>query len=173
MAWSVRAAQLRRRGTLVAMLGATILCGLVFMGVKAVEYRHKWEHRLVPGQARLQYWFSDEHDPNGVEPPKEFLPDREYIREHLEAAGYTDLTDEQLDRRVANLRTFMAIYFSLTVLHALHVLIGLGVLTWLLLGATRGRWTSGHFTPVDLVGLYWHLVDLIWIYLFPLLYLIH
>lgn len=72
-----------------------------------------------------------------------------------------------------NQQTFFAIYFSMTGLHALHVLAGMGVLSWLLLGALRGRFGADYYTPVDLGGLYWHLVDVIWIYLFPLLYLIH
>ena len=68
----------------------------------------------------------------------------------------------------------MAIYFSLTSLHALHVIIGLGVIGWILVGALRGHFQPAAISrPVDLVGLYWHLVDMIWIYLFPLLYLIH
>lgn len=67
---------------------------------------------------------------------------------------------------------FFNAYFMLTGLHGVHVLVGMGVISWLLVGALRGRFGPGYFTPVDLGGLYWHLVDLIWIFLFPLLYLI-
>ena len=67
---------------------------------------------------------------------------------------------------------FMGIYFLMTGLHGLHVLIGIGLLSWLLVKAGRGRFGPEYFTPVEVVGLYWHLVDLIWIFLFPLLYLI-
>jgi len=66
----------------------------------------------------------------------------------------------------------MGVYFSLTALHALHVAVGVGVIGWILVLALCGRFGPRYFTPVDLVGLYWHLVDMIWIYLFPLLYLI-
>ncbi len=174
MAAAVRAAQLGRRGTLVGLLAVTVLCGVAFMGIKAVEYKHKWDHRLVPGQATIEYFFSDKWTEGGPTAPlKEFRPDREYVKEHLEAAGYENLTEEQLDRRIDNLRSFMGIYFSLTALHALHVAIGVGVILWLLVGSIRGRYGSRNYTRIDLVGLYWHLVDLIWIYLFPLLYLIH
>jgi cytochrome c oxidase subunit 3 len=72
-----------------------------------------------------------------------------------------------------NVHIFFGIYFSMTGLHGLHVLAGMAVLTWLLVRAVRGDFSKGYFTPVDLGGLYWHLVDLIWIFLFPLLYLIH
>jgi len=67
---------------------------------------------------------------------------------------------------------FFNAYFMMTGLHGIHVLAGMGLISWLLVGALRGRYGPGYFTPVDLGGLYWHLVDLIWIFLFPLLYLI-
>lgn len=70
-------------------------------------------------------------------------------------------------------RTFFSIYFCMTGLHGLHVLAGMGVIGWLLFRSFKGAFGPDYFTPVDLGGLYWHLVDLIWIYLFPLLYLIH
>lgn len=72
-----------------------------------------------------------------------------------------------------NVHVFLGIYFCMTGLHGLHVLAGMVVLTWLLIGAIQGKYNADYYTPVDLGGLYWHLVDLIWIYLFPLLYLIH
>ncbi len=67
---------------------------------------------------------------------------------------------------------FFALYFVMTGLHAVHMVIGLGIFTWLLIMAWRGRFTPQYNTPVEIAGLYWHFVDLIWIYLFPLLYLI-
>jgi cytochrome c oxidase subunit 3 len=69
--------------------------------------------------------------------------------------------------------TFFAVYFLMTGLHGIHVLVGMGLITWILVRAMKGEFGPTYFTPVDLVGLYWHLVDLIWIFLFPLLYLIH
>jgi cytochrome c oxidase subunit III len=60
----------------------------------------------------------------------------------------------------------------MTGLHALHMIIGIGLLTWLILKARRGAFSPQYNTPVDLVGLYWHFVDIIWIFLFPLLYLL-
>ena len=71
------------------------------------------------------------------------------------------------------LRMFFSIYFLLTGLHGVHVLVGMGVITWLIVAAARGRFGSRYYTPVEIGGLYWHLVDLVWIFLFPLLYLIH
>ena len=130
----------------------------------------------MPGQARIEYWLSlktSDSDRATQAPPKKFLPDREYVREHLQHAGDAELSEEALDQRIDNIRSFMGVYFGLTALHAVHVIIGIGVIFWILLGALRGTVGPHNFTRVDLVGLYWHLVDLIWIYLFPLLYLIH
>jgi cytochrome c oxidase subunit 3 len=67
---------------------------------------------------------------------------------------------------------FFSFYFGMTGLHALHMIIGIGILVMLVYQSWRGRFTSDYFTPVDITGLYWHFVDIVWIFLFPLLYLI-
>ena len=68
---------------------------------------------------------------------------------------------------------FFTIYFAMTGLHGIHVLVGVFVFIWLLIRAIKGHFTPDYFGPVDFAALYWHIVDLIWIFLFPLLYLIH
>ena len=68
---------------------------------------------------------------------------------------------------------FFTIYFAMTGLHGIHVLFGIGVFTWLLIRASKGQFNDEYFGPIDYAALYWHIVDLIWIFLFPLLYLIH
>jgi cytochrome c oxidase subunit 3 len=80
-------------------------------------------------------------------------------------------TEEVAPPRLAGV--FFSIYYAMTGVHAIHILAGMGVIGWLLFRSVRGDFGSDHFGPVDYVGLYWHLVDLVWIYLFPLLYLIH
>ena len=67
---------------------------------------------------------------------------------------------------------FYAVYFMMTGVHGLHVIIGIGLILWILLRANKGEFSSRYYAPVEGVGLYWHLVDLVWIYLFPLLYLV-
>ena len=67
---------------------------------------------------------------------------------------------------------FFSLYFMMTGLHGLHVLGGIAAITWILVKTIKGQFSSEWYTPVELVGMYWHLVDLIWIYLFPLFYLI-
>jgi cytochrome c oxidase subunit 3 len=73
----------------------------------------------------------------------------------------------------ANTHLFFAIYYCMTGLHGIHVLAGMVMLVWLMWRGWRGDFSSDYFTPVDVGGLYWHIVDLVWIFLFPLFYLIH
>jgi cytochrome c oxidase subunit III len=80
--------------------------------------------------------------------------------EHLKALGFN------------NLGMYFSFYFVMTGLHGSHVIAGMGLITWLIVRAHRGEFDKNYYTPLECVGLFWHLVDLIWIYLFPLLYLI-
>ena len=73
---------------------------------------------------------------------------------------------------VANLPMYFSFYFCMTGLHGSHVLVGIGLLIWLIVRAHKGHFGPKYYTPIECVGLFWHLVDLIWIYLFPLLYLV-
>lgn len=69
-------------------------------------------------------------------------------------------------------RIFFWIYFVMTGLHALHMIVGLGLMTWLIYKAWRGTFSADYYSPVEISGLYWHFVDIVWIFLFPLLYLL-
>ena len=89
---------------------------------------------------------------------------------HIHHSGEAHLLDPALP---PNTHRFFAIYYIMTGLHGIHVVIGVGVISWLLIGSLRGRYNSDYYAPVDFVGLYWHVVDLVWIFLFPLFYLIH
>ena len=82
---------------------------------------------------------------------------------HLDGVSPADQGHAQL---------FFSLYFAMTGLHALHMVIGVGLLLTLILQARRARFSASYYTPVDMAGLYWHFVDIIWIFLFPLLYLI-
>jgi len=83
-----------------------------------------------------------------------------------------DLASSAAGVDVGKVQLFFVLYFIMTGLHALHMLIGIGLVTWITICAGKGRYTEGYHNPVENVGLYWHFVDLVWIYLFPLLYLI-
>ncbi|MHB0957091.1 MAG: cytochrome c oxidase subunit 3 family protein [Pirellulaceae bacterium] len=186
MAWGVRCAQLGKTRGLIRCLLVTLLCAGVFLGIKFTEYKAKWDHHLFPGQARIAGVFGAEQEPSvitvpGEPPPRGFHPDKEYLDEKLrhadQDAGVRVLSQtlykEQLKERIERLGTFFGIYFCLTGLHAIHVVCGIIAITWVLVRTYKGHFSAQHYSAVDCVGLYWHLVDLIWIYLFPLLYLIH
>jgi len=82
------------------------------------------------------------------------------------------LNVEEVHPEHANLGMYFGFYFCMTGLHGFHVLIGMGLITWLLIRTLRGDFNSKYYTAVEGVGIFWHIVDLIWIFLFPLLYLV-
>ena len=285
MAWGVRCAQLRQRTGLVVALAITLGCAAIFLGIKAVEYSHKWDLGLlvagmyVPqtthvaehheGLSRWLIYFSivpllcvigflawyalavARRDKPTAEIAGPFLvtalcyfvgvgiglvfqsyEEQALAKEHASAAhaaadpgsqshgadsgrsSVADVQAAQVDRAahqtadqeahnepakndqhiesrsVASMGfqpgeatdidvdqkgragLFFSIYYCMTGVHALHIIGGMIVLGWLLIRATKNHFNEEYFGPVDYVGLYWHLVDLIWIYLFPLLYLI-
>jgi cytochrome c oxidase subunit III len=131
MALAVHAAQLGRRRTLMLFLVATMALGGVFLGIKAVEYYHKFAEHHVPGPS--------------------FQFEREYFR---------------------HAQIFFSLYFLMTGLHALHMIVGFGIMLFMLGWAWNGTITAEYYSPIEISGLYWHFVDIVWIFLFPLLYLI-
>jgi cytochrome c oxidase subunit 3 len=93
----------------------------------------------------------------------------QHIRDGILPGGHYH--DAELPQ--AGFKIFFTIYYLSTGLHALHVTAGMAVLSWLTFGAWRGRYSSLYYTPIELGALYWHLVDIIWIFLWPCLYLMH
>ncbi len=131
MALSVYAAQKgSKRGIIMGLLG-TMFFGAIFLGVKVIEYKDKWDHHLVPGDN-----FIFEGNPGGPE------------------------------------QLYFALYFAMTGVHAFHMIVGMVIICWMIKKAHRGDFTPGHHPLVENFGLYWHFVDIVWIFLFPLLYLI-
>ncbi|MEQ8447919.1 MAG: cytochrome c oxidase subunit 3 family protein, partial [Balneola sp.] len=84
--------------------------------------------------------------------------------------GATLYTYEGIDHPLAHV--FFSIYYVMTGIHAIHIIVGIGLMIWIYIRAKKNEFGSEYYTPVEMVGLYWHLVDVIWIFLFPLLYLI-
>jgi cytochrome c oxidase subunit 3 len=131
MALAVHAAQLGHRKELVLFLLGTIVLGSVFLGIKGIEYAHKFEEHLLPGPF---FQFDGPH--------------------------------------AQHVQIFFSLYFAMTGLHAAHMVIGVGILLVLTIMAWRGRFSAVYYAPIEITGLYWHFVDIVWIFLFPLLYLI-
>ena len=137
---AVRAAQLGKRKALTAWLVLTILLGLVFLGIKGIEYKEKFEDHHVPGPSFAYSGTVPSHPNIPVDP------------HHAEI--------------------YFSLYFAMTGMHALHMIIGVGLFGTLAFWAWRGKYSANYYTPIENAGLYWHFVDIVWIYLFPLLYLI-
>lgn len=278
MAWAVRSAQLSQHRTTVAMLAATLGCAAIFLGVKSVEYTHKWNEGLLPAKmyvAQMEghashslfwlyvlcapaavvfvlsaFWYgytlvAKEKLQREIAGPvlvaafcffagvglgwilTETNKKEEHANAHAVEVGMEEIAHnmsgeqqaaaEQTASEIAasehpappadpisvagmyNSQSFpdqvrvnpeelkvpesdvnqkgmagifFSIYYAMTGVHAFHILGGMVVLTWLIVKAAKKEFHSKYFGPVDNVGLYWHLVDFIWIYLFPLLYLI-
>ena len=148
MALAVWAAEMKKKSFLVVALLLTTLFGLVFLGVKYFEYKEKWEKHHIPGQS-----FD--------------------ISEFVNPQAY-GLKEEPLAPDMAQkTQVFFSLYFAMTGMHALHMIIGIGLLLWLIPRAQRGDFTAGYVAPIENFALYWHFVDIVWIFLFPLLYLIN
>jgi cytochrome c oxidase subunit 3 len=235
MAWGVRCAQTNQQQKLVILLSITILCGFGFLGIKYVEYRHKWHEGLLwarqfdpvehghsehpaEGDAESNHRASleasggaesdatdesgstssansaDREDATTEKEPSsegdaasdapEGTPDAAAGEQTVDSEK--DLTADHQGEQAAeshahaefrtapkNVGVFFSIYFIMTGLHGLHVVAGMIAIGWVLRRAMQGHFNEHYFGPVDYVGLYWHLVDLVWIFLFPLLYLIH
>jgi len=96
---------------------------------------------------------------------------QKFVEHHIPGLGFSFEPGASIATN-AHAQLFFSLYFAMTGLHALHMIIGAGLLLWLIKQSMRGRFTPEYNTPVELVGLYWHFVDIVWIFLFPLLYLI-
>ncbi|MBT9332178.1 cytochrome c oxidase subunit 3 [Paracidobacterium acidisoli] len=147
MAMAVYSSQVRNRAALIGYLLLTIVLGTVFLGIKGYEWHDEWEHHHVPG---LNFSVSDFVHTSAAYPEDKPLP--------LDMAEKTQV--------------YFSLYFAMTGMHALHMIIGVSLLIILLAQAWGGAYTDGHMTTIENFGLYWHFVDIIWIFLFPLLYLI-
>jgi hypothetical protein len=100
------------------------------------------------------------------------LAQKENFLTESEKIGYFSNGEISASKFQDKVRIFFWIYFAMTGLHALHMIIGLGIMLWLLWKAYRGTFTPEYYAPVEMAGLYWHFVDIVWIFLFPLLYLL-
>lgn len=135
----------------------TLVFASGFLVVKYFEYSGKFHHNIFPGNAEQIV------DPNST--------DHVYIKvsDYIAREGLVGKAAEEV---VHGVNLFFTYYFVMTAIHGLHVLIGMTIIGILLYKNIKGRYSHWYYTPVENGTLYWHLVDLIWIYLFPLFYLV-
>jgi len=163
MALAVHAAQQGKKKQIMGWIAATFVLGSVFLGVKAIEYTAKWEHHLVPGK----HFRLDPAHTGGEHAV--------VAAEHAAAAAIAaehGLDLPRVDVDAGHVEIFYSFYFVMTGMHALHMVIGMGLMIWLVAKAARDHFAPEYYAPVEMFGLYWHFVDIVWIFLFPLLYLI-
>jgi cytochrome c oxidase subunit 3 len=174
MAMAVWSAQTSRKSLVTVFLIFTLILGSVFLGVKVVEYKQKFDHHLIPGYQFDITYCSRNQAACGLD-DKEFANEKKEIEEavQLEKQNPGDPDASGVVALNAHSQLYFSLYFGMTGLHALHMIIGAGLLLWLILQAGKGRFDADYNTPVENIGLYWHFVDIVWIYLFPLLYLIN
>lgn len=259
IAWGVRAAMRSDRRTILNTHVFTLGCAALFLGVKAIEYTHKWDegigaglfYKFTGGHLDADWHFAD-YMPGltiwslvigalvtllgahwagnaklvkgwvtgsigvcilsfgfGIVLAKCIMPtpaelamqsghdghaahagDHHADTGHAEASHGTDAAHEAGEEAATEgdiaateagavpdpnfgAANFFSIYFIMTGVHAVHIIAGIIAITWVVAKAADGQFDADYFLPVENVGLYWHIVDLVWIYLFPLMYLIH
>ena len=142
MAMAVRSAQLGRRKALIVYLLCTMALGLAFLGIK---FYFEWYHDYL----------------EGIMPGVHFAPSPELLAHWAKVHAAPE-----------HVEMLMYFYFVMTGVHALHMIVGVGILSVLVIMSFQGKFGPDRFSAVEMSGLYWHFVDIIWIFLFPLLYLL-
>jgi cytochrome c oxidase subunit 3 len=194
-ALAVDAAQHGNNKAVVKNLAITIGCGFVFLIVKYFEYSAKASHGLFPGNMNVAVAFGAFLLVAGTLSAFAFraFHYHQYKSFYLygglaivsfvlflligpnmpmpEVQAHAGMSWNEEGFNTAY-KMYFGLYYCMTGLHALHVILGMGICLWVLLLAKDNRFAENYYTPVEVGALYWHLVDLIWIYLFPLLYLI-
>lgn len=164
---AIRGAQLGRRWQIMLNLFITQVCAAFFLVVKlGWEYWPKWQKGELPG-GFFRYAGAVAHPPEGVEPAQVLAGAMtEYAATGgaaIDHATYVPMPHDHI---------FMSIYWVATATHGVHVLVGMIVIAWAMVKAWKWHYGPTHYTSLENVGLYWHIVDIIWIFLFPLLYLV-
>jgi cytochrome c oxidase subunit 3 len=150
----------------------TLLCGFAFMGIKGYEYNHKFHLGLYPGKF-FNYQPEGAHhaSKDSVDHSKNLKVSAAEAEAEDKAPG-DHRKPELIQELPENIAMYFSFYFLMTGIHGTHVLIGMGLIFWCLIRARRDEFTPEYYTALEGAALFWHLVDLVWIYLFPLLYLI-
>lgn len=164
VAWSIRAIQMDNRKLALTMLISTIALAFAFMVVKYFEYTHKFELGIYPG-AGFVFAEGTSFTLQGLITGAQTsaISAAEHVGAYI--PGDHGITDQRAG-------LFFSLYYVMTGIHGIHVVIGIVAISVLVVKMWRGKYSSAWYTPVENVGLYWHIVDIIWIFLFPLMYLI-
>jgi len=182
--FAVNAARNGKNKGVLAWFAATLILGCAFLGVKVVEYKGKIEHHLLPGRNFDYAHYMHSPDYHGVWATGghggEAGAHRDTGKGHAPAHASPVVSDYHLATAAADPRSvppkgimiYYSLYFVMTGMHALHMIIGVGIAFWIMVLVAKGRFNKEFYPHIEYFGLYWHFVDIVWIFLFPLLYLI-
>jgi cytochrome c oxidase subunit 3 len=193
MVMAVRSAMLARRSATMFWLALTMGGAFIFLGVKTIEYKDKWDHHLIPG-ASFHYEPVEAENNSGSQGHAARGEPGGRGRQEAITGGKTDGSYEgsgtitrnedingtatrSYDPNKQNLsqdgkQLFFCLYFIMTGLHAIHIIIGIGIMAVLMFLYAFNLGAVQDYMPLEMTGLYWHFVDIVWIFLFPILYLI-
>ncbi|MDB5173290.1 MAG: cytochrome c oxidase subunit [Phycisphaerales bacterium] len=162
MALGVHASELGQNSRLIRNLILTIVLGSLFLAIKATEYYLEYEDGLVPGASFR------------MEPPPEEAGSgfARAVKSFERAISRAPKGQGEVARRTRAEEQFMVFYFIMTGIHATHMVIGIALLCVLVWMARRRKFSAAYNNPVEITGLYWHFVDTVWVFLFPILYLL-
>ena len=177
MALAVRCSQTGNSLWTGRWLLITIAFGLMFLGVKYVEWKHDYHIHLMPGKdwSGKDWWHWQyakkakdmEKEAHSKGSAEHSLPNRkDVLADNDPSLGVRGIQESQ------QARLFFLLYFCMTSLHALHMLVGFVLIGIIAYFAYQGAYSPDYYSPVENIGLYWHFVDIVWIFLFPLLYLL-
>lgn len=180
MTLAIRCAKLGDRAGLIRNLILTVALGTAFMVMKGFEYAHEFHENLAPGKMFRTEYEKATKAVAGLAPAaadEYFKADAakpEHERAHAHWAAELALknkasADEVVDS--GKVQMFLCFYFVMTGIHGIHIVVGLGLILWLVYEAATGGIPPENYSTVEVVSLYWHLVDAIWLFLMPLLYL--
>jgi cytochrome c oxidase subunit 3 len=170
MTLAIRSAKLGNRGELMRNLLLTAALGTAFMVVKGFEYAEDFHEHYVPGPSFQQEYAAAAEEVAGLTHDQAqkhtFKAERQHWSKELAIANA-----ESAALDPGKVQLFLCFYYIMTGIHGIHIIAGIGCILWLVWEAWRGTIPPENYSTVEVVSLYWHLVDAIWLFLMPLLYL--
>ncbi len=175
MTLAIRSARLGDRAGLYRNLLITFVLGAGFMVLKGCEYAQDYEERYVPGPMFQREYAAAEAELKGLSAAEvekhQFAPERQHWAVEMARKNHGKFDTEAGFVSPQRVQLFLCFYYIMTGIHGIHIIVGLGCILWLVLETYRGTIPPENYSTVEVVSLYWHLVDAIWLFLMPLLYL--
>jgi cytochrome c oxidase subunit 3 len=163
MAMAVHAAAIGSNSKIIRYLIITIIVGCLFLAIKGTEYYIEYCEHLVPGS---NFWLHKPSEEQVGPVVRGFDKFEEWFKTKVSKP------EQEADQRQQDEQLFMLFYFIMTAIHATHMIIGICIMLVLVAMAKRGVFSEKYHNPVEMFGLYWHFVDIVWVFLFPTLYLL-